>query len=63
MNIDVLKDNPGWYWYLILAVISLGANQVIHQYLQEPVGGASRDPLLSADLHQPQRIPDHCISS
>jgi hypothetical protein len=37
MNIDILKDNPGWYWYPLLAVTTLGANQIIHQYLQEPV--------------------------
>jgi hypothetical protein len=37
MNIDVLKDNQGWYWYLLFAVLTLGTNQIIHQYLQEQV--------------------------
>ncbi|KAL2856071.1 ankyrin repeat-containing domain protein [Aspergillus pseudodeflectus] len=39
MNIDVLKDNPGWYWYLLFAVLSLGTNQIIHQYLKEQDNG------------------------
>ncbi|KAJ0416755.1 hypothetical protein BJY00DRAFT_291069 [Aspergillus carlsbadensis] len=52
MNIDILKDNPGWYWYLILAVTTLGANQIIHQYLQEPDDGRWHKLLINVRLQK-----------
>ncbi|KAL3444601.1 hypothetical protein BJX65DRAFT_283211 [Aspergillus insuetus] len=56
MNIDVLKNNPGWYWYLLLAVTTLGANQIIHQYIQEPNDGPWHQRLNAVGLQRKRTV-------
>lgn len=35
MNIDILKDNPGWYWYLLITAMLLGITYILYQKKDE----------------------------
>ncbi|KAJ0416716.1 ankyrin repeat-containing domain protein [Aspergillus carlsbadensis] len=31
MNVDILRDNPGWYWYLLVAAVFLGITYTLYR--------------------------------
>ncbi|KAL3440400.1 hypothetical protein BJX65DRAFT_314820 [Aspergillus insuetus] len=47
MNVNVLRDNPGWYWYLPFAAVSLGLTlftYVVYRYREQQKGGKWKFP-------------------
>ncbi|KAL3455864.1 ankyrin repeat-containing domain protein [Aspergillus heterothallicus] len=31
MNVDILRDNPGWYWYLLVATVFLSITYILYR--------------------------------